>query len=189
MFGGMEVIGLAAALLPLGAGLVYWWIRGVRWEMEVKSVRYKLYAARDRLFIAAARGLVPASSRHFRQGQEVINTLLQVSEKINLISFIRVREMLNQIGSDPRVEEDGPEDLLTEDGYAESAEIMVQAVTALFDLCVLNSNLVWVVVKLQQIAGADVLTLAKDLEAKRTELLKAAESYRLRRVDRELVPC
>lgn len=117
-------------------------------------VRFMLFAARDRLYVAAARGTIPVESRAFQEIRSALNHLIRGNKSFGFVALMSCLKM-------SRTDTEGDFGKafflyeLTPEGVDEATEILVFTGEALIEAAAVNSNLSRALVASGAIAASD----------------------------------
>ena len=109
--------------------------RRLRRHIRREDLRFRLFAARDRLYLVAAHGTIPVGSHAFRGLRDVISHLIRESNVVGVPLFLQLTSDTN----------DGPATFLDElsaEGKIVFREIAVQVGETMAELFRTNSRLI-----------------------------------------------
>jgi hypothetical protein len=102
-------------------------------------VRFRFFAARDRLYLLAARGVIPVGSKPYVELMKVINLIVHHNEIVGAQVFLQVLESLKD--GTPSKDRHGINSLPPA-ARTEAQALVVELGGALCDLMAVNSNIV-----------------------------------------------
>ena len=106
-------------------------------EEQRRKVRFSFFALRDRLYHAAASGLIPTSSQEFKSIRNIINSIISVDFAIGADEFLTYTwSFVRPLSAD----EHRGQSELPEAGEREGLDIINAILTSFLQLCRLNSG-------------------------------------------------
>lgn len=136
---------LLAGALPLFCYLLTVAVRQYR-SIKRDAILFRLFAARDKLYLAASDGLIDARSDAFRQMRDSINFLICRSDEAGAIQFFVTVATRKQEPLDSLVER------LPQKARAPYVDILLEVGKTVHDLFVFNSRILRVWYALNRIA-------------------------------------